>query len=252
MLLFPIGLVFVFFYINIPLFGRTVDILPDAVGYLLIAVNENGVYSVSLFLKSDCTEVEKGEGGWWTEESRTLYTFIDINTYYFPCLVDALKVDGGALARGTQVTLLATVKGDIGYDFAYIEFTRDARSTARGFVPLSLLTEHSPWPPEDAEYRFGYLRASEDGVIFTDAKGGELVITERTYMRFYLNEDGTYTAHYTAGDGTLYTALVSEDMIEAGESDAWRIALIVGLSVLALVIVGVYLYLRPWQKKKTK
>lgn len=39
MLLFPIGLVFVFFYINIPIFGRTVDILPDAVGYVLIAVN---------------------------------------------------------------------------------------------------------------------------------------------------------------------------------------------------------------------
>ena len=39
MLLFPIGLVFVFFYINIPVLGRTVDVLPDAAGYLLIAVN---------------------------------------------------------------------------------------------------------------------------------------------------------------------------------------------------------------------
>lgn len=39
MLLFPIGLIFVFFYINIQAFGRTVDILPDAVGYLLIAAN---------------------------------------------------------------------------------------------------------------------------------------------------------------------------------------------------------------------
>ena len=39
MLLFPIGLIFVFFYINIPVFGRTADILPDAAGYLLIAFN---------------------------------------------------------------------------------------------------------------------------------------------------------------------------------------------------------------------
>ena len=39
MLLFPIGLILVFFYINIPVFGRTVDILPDAAGYLLIAFN---------------------------------------------------------------------------------------------------------------------------------------------------------------------------------------------------------------------
>ena len=39
MLLFPIGLILVFFYINIPIFGHTVDILPDAVGYLLIVFN---------------------------------------------------------------------------------------------------------------------------------------------------------------------------------------------------------------------
>lgn len=38
MLLIPIGLIFVFFYINIAVFGRTVDILPDAVGYILIAL----------------------------------------------------------------------------------------------------------------------------------------------------------------------------------------------------------------------
>lgn len=39
MFLFPIGLILVFFYINIPILGRTVDILPDAVGYLLIVFN---------------------------------------------------------------------------------------------------------------------------------------------------------------------------------------------------------------------
>ena len=39
MLLFPIGLIFVFFYINIPVLGYTVDILPDVAGYLLIAFN---------------------------------------------------------------------------------------------------------------------------------------------------------------------------------------------------------------------
>ena len=39
MLLIPIGLIFVFFYINVAAGSRTVDILPDAVGYILIAVN---------------------------------------------------------------------------------------------------------------------------------------------------------------------------------------------------------------------
>ncbi len=38
MLLIPIGLIFVFFYINIPIGNFVVDILPDAIGYILIAV----------------------------------------------------------------------------------------------------------------------------------------------------------------------------------------------------------------------
>lgn len=51
MLLIPIGLIFVFFYINIPIGNFVVDILPDAVGYILIAVNlaklKNRSYSFS-------------------------------------------------------------------------------------------------------------------------------------------------------------------------------------------------------------
>ncbi len=39
MLLIPIGLIFVFFYINVPIGDYVVDILPDAVGYILIAIN---------------------------------------------------------------------------------------------------------------------------------------------------------------------------------------------------------------------
>lgn len=39
MLLIPVGLFFVMFYINVPIGGYTVDILPDAIGYILIAAN---------------------------------------------------------------------------------------------------------------------------------------------------------------------------------------------------------------------
>ena len=39
MLLIPIGLIFIMFYINISIGSYTVDILPDAVGYILIAMN---------------------------------------------------------------------------------------------------------------------------------------------------------------------------------------------------------------------
>lgn len=39
MFLIPVGLIFVFFYINVQVGNHVVDILPDAVGYLLIAAN---------------------------------------------------------------------------------------------------------------------------------------------------------------------------------------------------------------------
>lgn len=39
MLLIPLGLIPVFFYINVPFGDLTVDILPDAAGYLMIAAN---------------------------------------------------------------------------------------------------------------------------------------------------------------------------------------------------------------------
>lgn len=39
MLLIPIGLILVFFYLNADIGGLVVDLLPDAVGYILIAVN---------------------------------------------------------------------------------------------------------------------------------------------------------------------------------------------------------------------
>ena len=63
------------------------------------------------------------------------------------------------------------------------------------------------------------------------------------------NEDGTYTARYEE-DGVEYTATVEEKQIEWGESDAWRIALIVILSVVAVLIIGGYVFLLPRRNKK--
>ena len=41
-------------------------------------------------------------------------------------------------------------------------------------------------------------------------------------------------------------------MIDKDNAEVLRIALIVILSVLALVIVGVYLFLLPWEKYRKK
>ncbi len=39
MFLIPLGLILVFFYINVNIGGVTVDVLPDFAGYLIIAWN---------------------------------------------------------------------------------------------------------------------------------------------------------------------------------------------------------------------
>ena len=87
---------------------------------------------------------------------------------------------------------------------------------------------------------------------FTNAAGEERVITERVQVRLYDNGDGTYTARLS--DDVSYSAVISSDMIDDGNAEVIRIALIVILTVLALVILGVYIFLLPWEKyrKKTK
>ena len=69
-------------------------------------------------------------------------------------------------------------------------------------------------------------------------------------VRLYDNGDGTYTARLA--DDVAYSAVVTEDMIDKDNAEVLRIALIVILSVLALVIVGVYLFLLPWEKYRKK
>ncbi len=218
---------------------------------LLIALYENSRYTVDIFPADRCTEVtpKEGEDGYWQEREETAYLASEGNVYYFPCLVTALAEE--RLPRGTALKILATVEAEegAGHTFAYVEYETRARATERGYLPLGMLSPVDPNTPAGENYFFGWLKAREGGVSFLDGSGNELRLEERTYMRFSENEDGTYTAHYTS-EGVEYTAQVTGDMFERGESDAWRIALIVGLSVLALLIVGVYMFLLPWGRKK--
>ncbi len=238
------------------------EITTAARDYRLVALYRgNGVYEVELFPADRCTDVSPrtGDGGYWQETEGRMYLVSNAAAYYFPCLVQSLSATEGKLPRGAAVNVLAIVRGradggalGIGYDYAYVEYGTNARATARGYVPLSVLSEVSPFPPENEEYFFGYLKASEEGVSFESGSGETLVLTERTFMRFYRNEDGSYTARYAAEDGSAYFARVDAEMIESGESDAWRYALIIGLSVLALVIIAAYVFLLPWGKKNKK
>ena len=224
---------------------------------LVVLCGEDNSYTASLF-RHEVTAVPEEEywnsisslgarAGYWRENGET-YLASELASYYFPCLMPDLARE--PLPRGTAARVLGVVEAP------EREYALVAYGSARAFVPVSLLSEVNPYPAADAVYFFGWLKASEEGVIFADANGNEITVTERTFMRFYDNGDGTFTARFT-GDGTLgeegveYSAEVTEDMFERGESDAWRISLIVILSVLALVIVGAYVFLLPWGKNKT-
>lgn len=135
-------------------------------------------------------------------------------------------------------------------EYALVEYDDGAgRSTARGWIPASYLSAVSPDLSAGETYTLGYLKAS-DGILFTAADGSEQTVTQRVQVRLYDNGDGTYTARLA--DDVAYSAVVTEDMIDKDNAEVLRIALIVILSVLALVIVGVYLFLLPWEKYRKK
>ena len=145
-----------------------------------------------------------------------------------------------------------TARSTAELEYALVEYSDASRATARGYVPATYLTEISPDVSSGENYTLAYLRSSSDGVVFTNAAGEERVITERVQVRLYDNGDGTYTARLS--DDVSYSAVISSDMIDDGNAEVIRIALIVILTVLALVILGVYIFLLPWEKyrKKTK
>ncbi len=181
-------------------------------------------------------------------EVTQFYLSSNVHSYFAPSLETAMQ--DGNLKRGTQVNVLGyatapdRVYALIGYtDGSNGETTRENKT---GYVPKSFLTKTSPNPAENEEYLSVYLKASEDGVTFVSEDGnGEITVYERTEAKAVKNADGTYTLTIEK-DGKCYVAKsVTEKQIEWKTSDAWRIALIIILSVLALVIIGAYIFLLP-------
>ena len=119
----------------------------------------------------------------------------------------------------------------------------------RGWVPASYLTTVSPGPAAGDLYTLSYLKPS-DGILFTNDAGEERLVTERTQVQLFDNGDGTYTARLT--DDSSFHATVTADMLDNDGSEAIRIALIIILTVLALLIVGVYIFLLPREKDRNR
>ncbi len=212
--------------------------------YGLIALYHDRGYDVRLFRKEECADASAVID----EAAGQKYLSSPCNLYNFPCIAEAFQQ---TLPRGTLLTVLNVVQADgdkdalpdYGYDFAYVEVVTPARETVRGYVPLSFLTDADP--SGGAEEDFELVKLKEDAV-FTDGTHSK-TLPVGTEVRVRANGDGTYSARYSDGEGT-YSAVLAEGMIDRGQSDALRIALIVILSVLALVIIGAYFALLPRMK----
>ena len=122
-------------------------------------------------------------------------------------------------------------------------------TVCEGYVPLSYLTHAAPVGNTD-DYRLAYLKERNEGALFVSEDGTTVTLTERTQIAVYQAEDG-YTAKYTK-DGVDYYAHVTDDDLETPANNALRIALIVILTVVGVLIVGNYFFLRPIRRKNKK
>lgn len=199
-------------------------------------------YTVSLYRKEDCTDAPVAV---LTLSPQTRYLSSEVALSYYPCLSEPLSVE--RLPRAQEVTLLATVTAEDGkgFDFAYVE--ADGKY---GYVPLSYLTESAPVSPPADEYTLGYLKASDEGVRFLAEDGSaSLLVKERTQVEIYEAHDGLYRIRFRR-DGRIYTAQVTEDMLQRGNPDALRTGLIIVLCVVAVGIIVAYILFLPRGKKK--
>lgn len=218
--------------------------LAETDGWSLVLFAEgDGTYTAGLYPSSSLAFTDAAEYYTASEPTLTRYVSSSVSVYYAPCLESALAQR--QLPRGTQVTLIGTVQ-TAEFTYALVEFSDDARTTARGYVPASYLTSIPADLSSGENYTLVYLKSSDEGILFTAADGSELLVTERVQVRLYDNGDGTYTARLA--DDLSYSATITDDMIDDGNAEVIRIVLIVILTVLALVILGVYLYLLPWEK----
>lgn len=222
----------------------------EAGGYALVAFpEEDGSYTARLYKAESVT----GRSGALEAASGSRWLSNDVCASFAPCL-EPMPEEGipalaaASLARGTEVELLGTFAAP-DRTYALIEYDDGVtRERVQGWVPASYLSDVPAQPGAGEDYQFAYLKENADGIVFTAADGSQQTVTERVQVRLTDNGDGTFTA-YLVSDGA-YSASVTEDMLDRDNAEVLRISLIIILTVLALVIVGVYLFLLPWEKYK--
>lgn len=204
---------------------------------------QNHGYKAALFR----TQTLSPESEYYEEENKNAYLSSAVSSYYVPALCTDLG--GERLSRGISVTVHGYVH-TVYRDYARISYETEENGTAYGYVPASYLTEVNPLAGSAVNYTAGYVKQHEDGILFTAADGETINVTERTRARLYADGDG-YLARVEK-DGKAYFASVTADDVDWGSSDALRISLIIILTVLALVIIGAYVFLMPWRRSGAK
>lgn len=217
--------------------GRGI-LLAERGKFSLVALFENYGYTVALYPTENCTEATVA---WEDVTPSVRYTTSDIAMSFYPCLTEPLTV--ARLPRASEVTLLATVKTENNFDYGYVR-----SGTMLGYVPLGYLTEIPPVSALPDTYVLGYLKASDEGVLFRAESGETLLVTERTQVKIFESGGGLYFLRFTK-DGVEYTAQVTDRMIQAGDPNALRISLIIVLSVVAVGVLAAFVLFRPRKKE---
>ena len=225
-------------YYRTPAGGRGI-LLAERGKFSLVALSENYDYTVALYLTEDCAEAPAT----WTGVAPALrFTTSDVALSYYPCLSAPLTVE--RLPRASRLDLLATVTTEGNFDFAYVR-----SGNTVGYVPLAYLTEAPPVSVLPEEYTLGYLKASDEGVLFRAENGATLLVTERTQVKIYEGANGLYFLRFTQ-EGVEYTAQVTDRMIQTGDPNALRMSLIIVLCVVAVGVLAAFVLFRPRKKKE--
>lgn len=210
----------------------------DRYALVLLEAGEkpNRGYKAALFrseaLRSVTEVYEEAEGSGYLSSA--------VSSYYVPALCTDLA--SVRLSRGALVSVHGILHAP-NRDYARISYQTEERAEAYGYIPASFLTEINPLSPPATSFTAGYVKKNGDGILFTADDGQTVTLTERTRAKLYADGDG-YLAHVEI-DGKTYKAHVLKDEVDWGSSDALRISLIIILTVLALVIIGAYVYLMP-------
>lgn len=210
--------------------------------FLVVLFKENRNDSTFLIRKGFCDKVDESE--YSRAASGECYLTTDATCSLYPCAMSALRSD--KLQRAQKVSLLAVVNAGEG-EYAHISYLQDGEEKV-GYLPYSFLTTVTP--KGQTQTVFAATLYPQGEIVFTAEDGRELTLTEETQVEVLVDGE-KLIARYVDEGGKEYTAEITEDLVRAPVQSYVRVSLIVVLSAAALLVLGLYVFIRSGNKKKT-